>query len=118
VGNLGVAVIQLVGLLVLATAGHQASYWVCAVYLVLLGARVSNGSRGSGVTRRGSGFHSAAEGDESRYRGALGGDWTPWMQTRALSAGKRPGGSGRRQGGQSGYADVAVKFSEVVAGGQ
>ncbi len=35
-GNLGVAVIQLVGLLVLATAGHQAPYWVCAVYLVLL----------------------------------------------------------------------------------
>ena len=36
VGNLGVAVIQLIGLLVLATAGHQAPYWVCAVYLVLL----------------------------------------------------------------------------------
>jgi MFS transporter, NNP family, nitrate/nitrite transporter len=36
VGNLGVAVIQLVGLLLLATAGHQAPYWVCAVYLVLL----------------------------------------------------------------------------------
>ncbi|OMC48870.1 nitrate/nitrite transporter [Mycobacterium sp. IS-1264] len=36
VGNLGVAVIQLVGLLVLATAGHQAPYIVCAVYLVLL----------------------------------------------------------------------------------
>jgi NNP family nitrate/nitrite transporter-like MFS transporter len=36
VGNLGVAVIQLVGLLVLATAGHKAPYWVCAVYLVLL----------------------------------------------------------------------------------
>jgi MFS transporter, NNP family, nitrate/nitrite transporter len=35
-GNLGVAVIQLVGLLVLATAGHEAPYWVCAVYLVLL----------------------------------------------------------------------------------
>jgi MFS transporter, NNP family, nitrate/nitrite transporter len=35
-GNLGVAVIQLVGLLVLAIAGHQAPYWVCAVYLVLL----------------------------------------------------------------------------------
>lgn len=28
--------IQLVGLLVLATAGHEAPYWVCAVYLVLL----------------------------------------------------------------------------------
>jgi len=36
VGNLGVALIQLVGLLVLATAGHEAPYWVCAVYLVLL----------------------------------------------------------------------------------
>ena len=36
VGNLGVAVIQLVGLLVLATAGHEAPYWVCAVYLLLL----------------------------------------------------------------------------------
>ena len=36
VGNLGVAGIQLVGLLALATAGHQAPYWVCAVYLVLL----------------------------------------------------------------------------------
>jgi MFS transporter, NNP family, nitrate/nitrite transporter len=39
VGNLGVAMIQLVGLLVLAThplGGHQAPYWVCAVYLVLL----------------------------------------------------------------------------------
>jgi NNP family nitrate/nitrite transporter-like MFS transporter len=36
VGNLGVAVIQLVGLLVLAAASHQAPYWVCAIYLVLL----------------------------------------------------------------------------------
>jgi NNP family nitrate/nitrite transporter-like MFS transporter len=36
VGNLGVAMIQLVGLVVLATAGHQAPYWVCAAYLVLL----------------------------------------------------------------------------------
>lgn len=36
VGNLGVAVIELVGLLALATAGHQAPYWVCAGYLVLL----------------------------------------------------------------------------------
>lgn len=36
VANVGVAVIQLVGLLVLATAGHEAPYWVCAVYLVLL----------------------------------------------------------------------------------
>jgi NNP family nitrate/nitrite transporter-like MFS transporter len=38
VGNLGVAVIQLVGLLLLATVGHEAPYWVCAVYLVLLAA--------------------------------------------------------------------------------
>ncbi|WP_322857498.1 nitrate/nitrite transporter [Mycobacterium shigaense] len=38
VGNLGVAVVQLVGLLVLATAGHEAPYWVCAIYLVLLSA--------------------------------------------------------------------------------
>lgn len=36
IGNLGVAGIQLVGLLALATAGHQAPYWVCAGYLVLL----------------------------------------------------------------------------------
>ncbi len=36
IGNLGVAAIQAVGLLVLATAGHEAPYWVCAVYLVLL----------------------------------------------------------------------------------
>lgn len=36
IGNLGVAGIQLVGLLVLATAGHEAPYWVCAIYLVLL----------------------------------------------------------------------------------
>jgi NNP family nitrate/nitrite transporter-like MFS transporter len=36
VANLGVALIQLVGLLVLATAGHEAPYLVCAVYLVLL----------------------------------------------------------------------------------
>jgi NNP family nitrate/nitrite transporter-like MFS transporter len=36
VGNLGVAVIQLVGLLAVATAGHQAPYWVCSIYLVLL----------------------------------------------------------------------------------
>lgn len=34
--NLGVAVIQLVGLLVLATAGDRQPYWVCAAYLVLL----------------------------------------------------------------------------------
>ncbi len=36
VANLGVALIQLVGLLVLATAGHQAPYLVCGMYLVLL----------------------------------------------------------------------------------
>jgi NNP family nitrate/nitrite transporter-like MFS transporter len=36
VGNLGVAAIQLVGLLALATGGHEAPYWVCAVYLVSL----------------------------------------------------------------------------------
>jgi MFS transporter, NNP family, nitrate/nitrite transporter len=36
VGNLGVAGIQLVGLLVLATGGHEAPYWVCAIYLILL----------------------------------------------------------------------------------
>ncbi|BBZ42866.1 nitrate/nitrite transporter [Mycobacterium parmense] len=34
--NLGSAGIQIVGLVVLATAGHEAPYWVCAVYLVLL----------------------------------------------------------------------------------
>ncbi|MBS9534190.1 NarK/NasA family nitrate transporter [Mycobacterium sp. M1] len=36
IGNLGVAVIQLVGLLVLAIAGFGQPYWVCAIYLVLL----------------------------------------------------------------------------------
>jgi NNP family nitrate/nitrite transporter-like MFS transporter len=35
-GNLGVPVIQLVGLLVIATVGNRQPYWVCAVYLVLL----------------------------------------------------------------------------------
>lgn len=34
--NLGSAAIQAVGLLVLATAGHQAWYWVCSIYLVFL----------------------------------------------------------------------------------
>lgn len=34
--NLGSAGIQAVGLVVLATAGHEAPYWVCAIYLVLL----------------------------------------------------------------------------------
>jgi MFS transporter, NNP family, nitrate/nitrite transporter len=36
IGNLGVAAIQMVGLLVIATAGNRQPYWVCAVYLVLL----------------------------------------------------------------------------------
>jgi NNP family nitrate/nitrite transporter-like MFS transporter len=35
-GNLGVPMIQLVGLLVIATVGDRQPYWVCAVYLVLL----------------------------------------------------------------------------------
>jgi NNP family nitrate/nitrite transporter-like MFS transporter len=35
-GNLGVPVIQLVGLLVIAAAGNRQPYWVCAIYLVLL----------------------------------------------------------------------------------
>lgn len=36
-GNLGVPLIQLVGLAVLATAGNRQPHWVCAVYLVFLG---------------------------------------------------------------------------------
>ncbi len=36
ISNLGSAAIQAVGLVVLATAGHQAPYLVCAAYLVLL----------------------------------------------------------------------------------
>ncbi len=36
IGNLGAASIQAVGLIVLAAAGNEAPYWVCAVYLVLL----------------------------------------------------------------------------------
>ena len=36
IANLGSAVIQAVGLFVLATVGHEAPYWVCAIYLVLL----------------------------------------------------------------------------------
>ena len=36
ISNLGSAGIQAVGLVVLATAGHEATYWVCAVYLALL----------------------------------------------------------------------------------
>lgn len=35
-GNLGVPVVQLVGLLVIATAGNRQPHWVCAIYLVLL----------------------------------------------------------------------------------
>jgi len=35
-GNIGVATIQLVGLLVIAVAGNRSPHWVCAVYLVLL----------------------------------------------------------------------------------
>ncbi|OMC14648.1 MULTISPECIES: NarK/NasA family nitrate transporter [unclassified Mycobacterium] len=35
-GNIGVAMIQIVGLLVIATAGNRAPHLVCAVYLVLL----------------------------------------------------------------------------------
>ena len=35
-GNLGVPVVQLVGLLVIATLGNRQPYWVCAIYLVLL----------------------------------------------------------------------------------
>lgn len=35
-GNLGVPMIQLVGLLVLAVAGQSQPYWVCGLYLVLL----------------------------------------------------------------------------------
>lgn len=34
--NLGVAVIQLVGLVVLATAGYRQPYWIAAIYLVFL----------------------------------------------------------------------------------
>ncbi len=36
VGNLGVPMMQIVGLLVIATAGDRQPYWVCAFYLVLL----------------------------------------------------------------------------------
>jgi MFS transporter, NNP family, nitrate/nitrite transporter len=35
-GNLGVPMIQLVGLLAIAVAGHREPYWVCGLYLVLL----------------------------------------------------------------------------------
>ena len=36
VGNLGVPMIQLLGLLVIAVAGRREPYWVCGVYLALL----------------------------------------------------------------------------------
>jgi NNP family nitrate/nitrite transporter-like MFS transporter len=36
IGNLGVPMMQIVGLLVIATAGDRQPYWVCAWYLVLL----------------------------------------------------------------------------------
>ncbi len=36
IANLGSAAIQAVGLVVLAIAGHEAPYWVCAIYLLLL----------------------------------------------------------------------------------
>jgi len=35
-GNVGVAMIQIVGLLVIASVGNRSPHWVCAVYLVLL----------------------------------------------------------------------------------
>jgi NNP family nitrate/nitrite transporter-like MFS transporter len=35
-GNIGVPMIQLIGLLVIAAAGNREPYWVCAVYLVAL----------------------------------------------------------------------------------
>jgi len=35
-GNLGVPLIQLIGLAVLAAAGNRQPHWVCAIYLVLL----------------------------------------------------------------------------------
>jgi MFS transporter, NNP family, nitrate/nitrite transporter len=35
-GNIGVAAIQIVGLLVIAWAGNRSPHWVCAVYLVLI----------------------------------------------------------------------------------
>lgn len=36
IGNVGVAVIQLVGLLVISTVGNRQPYWVCGLYLMLL----------------------------------------------------------------------------------
>src|SRR6202008_5191649 len=35
-GNIGVATIQIVGLLVIASVGNRSPHWVCAVYLVFL----------------------------------------------------------------------------------
>lgn len=35
-GNIGVAMVQVVGLLVIAAAGNRSAHWVCAIYLVLL----------------------------------------------------------------------------------
>jgi NNP family nitrate/nitrite transporter-like MFS transporter len=35
-GNVGVATIQIVGLLVIAAAGSRSPHWVCAIYLVLI----------------------------------------------------------------------------------
>jgi len=35
-GNIGVATIQIIGLLVIAVAGNRSPHWVCAIYLVLL----------------------------------------------------------------------------------
>ena len=35
-GNIGVPMVQLIGLLVIATLGNRQPYWVCAVYLVAL----------------------------------------------------------------------------------
>ncbi|BBX75240.1 NarK/NasA family nitrate transporter [Mycobacterium shinjukuense] len=35
-GNIGVATVQIIGLLVIAAVGNRSPHWVCAVYLVLL----------------------------------------------------------------------------------
>ncbi len=35
-GNIGVPVIQVLGLLVIATAGNRSPHWICAIYLVLI----------------------------------------------------------------------------------
>jgi len=44
-GNLGVPMIQLVGLLVLAIAGQRQPYWVCGLYLMLLSVVAFGASR-------------------------------------------------------------------------